>query len=1229
MWRVGFCLTLWGGTARAQTLDAHGEVPPPAGASASPMTVWAPLRSEGGSWSAGFLAEYADEPAVLVASDGPDEVVRSALLDDVVGINVGGLYVPHERVGVGVTLPVFVHWEDSAGATTRPSLGDLQVWVPVGLLGAGAADGFAASVIPYVDLPTGAAAEWLGSGNLRAGGLLTTGLRLGPASVVLDGGVEGGPTVNALGTLAGGWDARFGGALGVVAGPLAIHVEAHGARDLDAAARTPVEALLTADLRFGAGPVVRGGGGRGVTSAPGAAAGRGYLGFAWTHSPEGQEDVAPELRGVVPELVVVNAKGEPVANAIVRVDGTEVGRTDADGRFASDELKWRRGVTVEAPGLVTATVSPPQEGEAGKVALAWRPTVVPVRVTDQEGRKVASEVVAIGEDGRRVPWENGNLVLEPGAWLVEVRSDGDGRQTRTVVVDRPGAVLSEVDVVVRPIGGQAVVVASVADADGAPVSDARLLVDGLPVGSTSTGGDARIDGLSPGSHTLEVRHDAFTAHSAKDLALRVGENAVSVRLDRVPGSVRVLVRGPAGQFVEDATVRFDGPVRLAPAAVGPRGERVAVLSPGAWRVFVLSPSYGSQVRAFEVSDATHKLLDVEVVLQPAEEGAAELTLSVVDPDGAAVEGVDVSLDGRAYGATTGGSMEIANLGPGVRRLVLSSPHTRPHPGEEIGLDAGMQAHVSVVEWKAGTVRVDVRGAQGPVTDASVRFVGPARLDPRPVGSSGSLVTEVGPGRWNVIVFTSTGGLQQRTVDVPVDGRHLQRVEVVFGAVGGLATLALQVVDPDGEPVSGAEVSLDDEPLGATSNMGGMTAESLPVGLRTLNVSSSLFAPYTGKVKLVAGVQDQKVKLSWASGVIRVSARGLAGPAADAVVRALGPTPMAAMPVDSFGERLLPLTPGRWMLVALSPSAGAARATVDVTGSATPQVVELDLTQAASGVARLLLRVVDDSGGAVQGAWVTLAGSRVGDTAIGGALMLDDLDPGPVNLVVESEGYDAVTVDFKLLEGAQERVVELKARPGTIGVEVVDEAGAAVDAEVRFTGPTDRAAEQTGADGRLEVSLQPGRWNVVASTAALGPSRSELVVQSGGRGSVKLVLAASKVEMGHGTVSIKEEIRFDFGKDTLRGDADPVLGQVANMLIAHPDLTKIVVEGHTDNVGDLAYNHALSQRRAESVVRALVARGVAKELLVARGYGAQRPVAENVDEAGRALNRRVAFVVENN
>ena len=102
------------------------------------------------------------------------------------------------------------------------------------------------------------------------------------------------------------------------------------------------------------------------------------------------------------------------------------------------------------------------------------------------------------------------------------------------------------------------------------------------------------------------------------------------------------------------------------------------------------------------------------------------------------------------------------------------------------------------------------------------------------------------------------------------------------------------------------------------------------------------------------------------------------------------------------------------------------------------------------------------------------------------------------------------------------------------------------------------------------------------------------------------------------------INFDTGKATIRPDSTRIVDEVAAMLAAQPGL-KLAVEGHTDNVGTAAANKALSQQRAQAVVAALAAKGVAAGRLDAAGYGPERPVADNATEAGRARNRRVELV----
>ena len=71
---------------------------------------------------------------------------------------------------------------------------------------------------------------------------------------------------------------------------------------------------------------------------------------------------------------------------------------------------------------------------------------------------------------------------------------------------------------------------------------------------------------------------------------------------------------------------------------------------------------------------------------------------------------------------------------------------------------------------------------------------------------------------------------------------------------------------------------------------------------------------------------------------------------------------------------------------------------------------------------------------------------------------------------------------------------------------------------------------------------------------------------------------------------------------------------------------VVVEGHTDSAGSDAYNQGLSQRRADSVLKYLVRKGVPAERLTVRGFGESNPVASNDTADGRAMNRRVELEI---
>jgi OmpA-OmpF porin, OOP family len=101
--------------------------------------------------------------------------------------------------------------------------------------------------------------------------------------------------------------------------------------------------------------------------------------------------------------------------------------------------------------------------------------------------------------------------------------------------------------------------------------------------------------------------------------------------------------------------------------------------------------------------------------------------------------------------------------------------------------------------------------------------------------------------------------------------------------------------------------------------------------------------------------------------------------------------------------------------------------------------------------------------------------------------------------------------------------------------------------------------------------------------------------------------------------------FDTNRTEIKSESKPTLEQIADLLKREPNL-KLLVVGHTDNVGDFESNRDLSQRRAESVANALVTGfGIAPDRLVPFGVSYAAPVASNATVEGRSENRRVELV----
>jgi OOP family OmpA-OmpF porin len=141
-----------------------------------------------------------------------------------------------------------------------------------------------------------------------------------------------------------------------------------------------------------------------------------------------------------------------------------------------------------------------------------------------------------------------------------------------------------------------------------------------------------------------------------------------------------------------------------------------------------------------------------------------------------------------------------------------------------------------------------------------------------------------------------------------------------------------------------------------------------------------------------------------------------------------------------------------------------------------------------------------------------------------------------------------------------------------------------------------AAKLEGAESNIYLALY-----VVRNYSAGGPTQNRIYTQ----------------------LDIIETKPMDTGM--VKVDADAMAQEIGKLMTNHADL-KIVVVGHTDNIGKFDYNMGLSKRRAAAVEQALVQQqGIAAERLKSWGVGFLSPVASNQTDEGRAKNRRVELV----
>lgn len=197
----------------------------------------------------------------------------------------------------------------------------------------------------------------------------------------------------------------------------------------------------------------------------------------------------------------------------------------------------------------------------------------------------------------------------------------------------------------------------------------------------------------------------------------------------------------------------------------------------------------------------------------------------------------------------------------------------------------------------------------------------------------------------------------------------------------------------------------------------------------------------------------------------------------------------------------------------------------------------------------------------------------------------------------------LTVDLKIGDAAADLEPELRVLARTLSSGEV----AATAERIRIRGTTNDGAAWQAALDRFTARLAAGRS--VETDVLVIDSRKPVALLC------RELFAAST----------RQPIRFQLSGDTIRSSSYAALDRVAEFAFDCPTAT-IRITGHSDAMGDPAFNLDLSRRRAQSVADYLVRRGVNAERLEVKGAGASEPVADNETSYGRRQNRRIEFEV---
>ncbi len=633
----------------------------------------------------------------------------------------------------------------------------------------------------------------------------------------------------------------------------------------------------------------------------------------------------------------------------------------------------------------------------------------------------------------------------------------------------------------------------ITDPQGNPVRGAAVAIGEVAIGDTDVNGHIALpDPVPPG--VLSVLGDGFQALELD--AIPEGATTATLPLVWTPIDVYVRVTGPDGDS-PDAQIALVGPSEAPKPEVDDVGTRRYQLQPGEWTLTVDAEGFGKQERVLVAEPGRREAVRVDAVLTEAVADGVDVAFQVVSPDGRAVEDASIQLGEALLGtAGSGGRLTVSQVAPGAAEVRVQSPSHPDAVVRTVELTRGANAVPVELGWAPGSVKVTATGPQGRPVDGLVAFAGPTTLPPAQLGADGIRVVTLRPGAWNVIVTSPTLGVQQRRVVVD-DTAVLREVSFVLQATeGGAADLALRVLDPDGQPVAGASLELDGQPLGLTTSTGHAELLGLMAGERQVQVSHPDFRASTVSLALVDGRQRASAVLGWKGGSVRVYALGKDGLPVDAMVALSGPgTAPAPTPLGDDGSHLFRLEPGDWQLVATNPEFG-----VQTRKFAIPDdydrliAIGLGMYPRSPDGGAVEVDVSGPEGQPVAGAEVWVDGFPIG-TAVDGTLKAESIGVGKHEIRAVAEGYSdgvlSVTVANK--DAVADADVALDWGVGALRVEVGGTPDLIANSLIGVAGPRVLPPAAPDASGQRLFQVDPGKWFVLVSSPLIGPQQEQVDV----------------------------------------------------------------------------------------------------------------------------------------